>query len=243
MEGTCPHPGPLATPREACHLPCRARRLRGAPGPRAWRPRQSSLCPRSGGALGGRRRPREHARACGALSRAPRAAGALSAPLALVSGPCAVLTISHSQDLPEPAAEKASRRKKQPGSCFLLRQVYFSSQLCLTKTSLCGRRLPKKGLIHPALDSESAAASRPGLGEARARSPGSCRTSSVGWRLGPAPISSPAPGLRTKPVQRPRLSCAPRGSQPPCPARALEAGLGPEDRACTGARAAVKFGS
>lgn len=163
----------------------------------------------------------------------------------MVSGPCAVLTITHSQDLPKPAVEKASRRKKQLGSCFLFRQSYFSLQLCLTKTSLCRRHPPKKGLIHPALDSESAAASSPGLWEARAWSPGSCRTSSVGWRLGPAPrLLARSRSSNKARAERPRLSCAPERQPAPCALPGPQRPAWGQRTACARrARTAVKFGS
>ena len=57
-------------------------------------------------------RTREHTRAQGATSRVPLSCGAISVPLASVSGRCMVLTITHSQDLPKPGVEKASSKGK-----------------------------------------------------------------------------------------------------------------------------------
>lgn len=129
-------------------------------------------------------RTREHTHAQGAASRVPLSCGAISVPLASISGRYTVLTITHSQDLPNPGVEKASRRKKQLESCFLLRQVYFSSQLCLTKTSLCGRHFPKKGLIHPGLDGESGSPRPPSGPELLARGLPPCSQPVMG-ALGP----------------------------------------------------------
>lgn len=53
------------------------------------------------------------------------AAGAISVPLALVSGHCTVLTITHSQELPRAGVEKASRRKKTTGKLFSVKAGLF----------------------------------------------------------------------------------------------------------------------
>lgn len=119
---------------------------RGAPSHLHRGQDKDPFCLRSGGALAGACvHTRAHACLQGRVPGPSHAAGAISVPLALVSGHCTVLTITRSQELPRAGVEKASRREKQLESCFLLRQVYFSLQLCLTKASLCGRRFPKKG--------------------------------------------------------------------------------------------------
>lgn len=52
-------------------------------------------------------------------------ASPVSVPLALVSGHRTVLTITHSQDLPEPGVEKASRRGKTTGKLFSVKAGLF----------------------------------------------------------------------------------------------------------------------
>lgn len=83
------------------------------------------------------RRPRavhahEHTRDCRAASRVPSRGGAISALPAPASGTSTALTVTQT---PEPKGLRAG--EEQRGSCFLLGQVCFSSQLCLTKMSLC----------------------------------------------------------------------------------------------------------
>lgn len=153
-------------------------------------------------------RTREHTRAQGAASRVPLSCGAISVPLASVSGRCTVLTITHSRDLPKPGVEKASRRKKQLESCFLLRQVYFSSQLCLTKTSLCGRHFPKKGLIHPGLDGESGSPHPPSGPELLARGLPPCSQPVMG-ALGPEQQPADGPETALQRRERPMAQCSP----------------------------------
>lgn len=65
--------------------------------------------PAEGGA-GGTGEAEAHTRACGPRPGPSHAAGAISVLLALVSGRRALLTITHSPDLPKPAAEKAPPR-------------------------------------------------------------------------------------------------------------------------------------
>ena len=153
-------------------------------------------------------RTREHTRAQGATSRVPLSCGAISVPLASVSGRCMVLTITHSQDLPKPGVEKASRRKKQLESCFLLRQVYFSSQLCLTTTSLCGRHFPKKGLIHPGLDCESGSPRPPSGPELLARGLPPCSQPVMG-ALGPEQPPRDGPETALQRREHPSAQCFP----------------------------------
>lgn len=67
------------------------------------------------------------ARAClqGHVPGPSHAAGAISVLLALVSGHCTMLTITHSQDLPKAGVEKASRRKKTTGKLFSVKAGLF----------------------------------------------------------------------------------------------------------------------
>lgn len=60
------------------------------------------------------------------------------------------LTLHHVDNYPlaglaKPERRKASGRGGQLEACFLLWQVYFSLQLCLTKMSLCGGHFLRKG--------------------------------------------------------------------------------------------------
>lgn len=196
-----------AVPAKARSFLARDQSLRGTPSHLHPRPRQSYLWSAVGHPVRVCAHTRAHACPGGRVPGPSQLQGHFR-PLASVSGRCAVLTITHSQDLPKPGVEKASRRKKQLESCFLLRQVYFSSQLCLTKTSLCGRHFPKKGLIHPGLDCESGSPRPPSGPELLARGLPPCSQPVMG-ALGPEQPPRDGPETALQRREHPPAQCFP----------------------------------